>query len=132
MIFAAVPVLIAGLIATGGADQAGRRAVRRRAGRLGHLQRAVHLLSVATTRALALGLFYPALGGALANFVGGARILSACHYALALANEVARDRALNPGVNLATAVAMGSIVTVLALAVAIRKLASFSLRGDAA
>ena len=41
MAFAAVPELLAGLIATGGATQAGHRDVRRGTGRLGHLQRGV-------------------------------------------------------------------------------------------
>jgi hypothetical protein len=49
-----------------------------------------------------------------------------------MANAVAHDPALTPGVNLATASAAGAIVTVAALAVAVRKLASFSLRGDTA
>ncbi len=90
-------------------------------------------LSAATARALAVGLFYVVLWeGALANFVGGARILSVGHYALAMANSVAHDPALTPGVSLTTACAAGGAVTVAALAVAVRKLASFSLRGDAA
>jgi ABC-2 type transport system permease protein len=133
MVFAAVPELVAGLIATGGTT---RLAVGLFVGALlgAVIYNALFVcLSVATTRALALGLFYVLLWeGVLANFVGGARILSVGHYALALANAVARDPALKPGVNLTTAVAMGAIVTVLALAVAVRKLASFSLRGDAA
>lgn len=90
-------------------------------------------LSAATARALAAGMFYIVLWeGALANFVGGARFLSVGHYALAMANSVARDPALKAGVNLATACVLGGIVTVAALAVAVRKLASFSLRGDLA
>ena len=67
-----------------------------------------------------------------ANFVGGARILLVGHYALAVANSVAHDPALTPGVSLTTASAAGGVVTVAAPAVAVRKLASFSLRGDAA
>lgn len=133
MVFAAVPELVAGLIATGGAT---RLAVGLFVGALAGavIYNAVFVcLSVATTRALAFGLFYVLLWeGVLANFVGGARILSAGHYALALASAVVRDPALKPGVSLTTAVVMGTIVTVLALAVAVRKLGSFSLRGDAA
>ena len=48
------------------------------------------------------------------------------------ANSVAHDPALTPGVSLTTASAAGGAVTVAALAVAVRKLASFSLCGDAA
>ena len=133
MVFAAIPELIAGLIATRGATHL---AVGLFAGALAGsvIYNAVFVsLSAATARALAVGLFYVVLWeGALANFVGGARILSVGHYALAMANSVAHDPALTPGVSLITACAAGGAVTVAALAVAVRKLASFSLRGDAA
>lgn len=133
MVFAAIPELIAGLIATRGVTHL---AVGLFAGALAGsvIYNAVFVsLSAATTHALAAGLFYVVLWeGALANFVGGARILSVGHYALAMANSVAHDPALTPGVNLITACVAGGIVTVAALAVAVRKLASFSLRGDTA
>jgi ABC-2 type transport system permease protein len=133
IVFAAVPELIAGLIATGGVT---RLAVGLFIGAVAAsvIYNAVFVsLSAATTRALTAGLFYVLLWeGVLANFVGGARMLSAGHYGLAVANSVAHDAALDPGMSLATACALGAVVTVAALAAAIRKLSSFSLRGEGA
>lgn len=133
MVFAGLPELIAGMIATGGAT---KLAVGLFAGALAAsvMYNAVFLcLSTATARALAAGLFYILIWeGVLANVVGGARILSIGHYALAMANSVAHDGALDPGVSLTTACVMSAIVTAAGLALAIRKLGSFSLRGDAA
>jgi ABC-2 type transport system permease protein len=133
IVFAAVPELIAGLIATGGAT---RLAVGLFAGAVAGslIYTALFVaLSAATSRALAAGLFYILVWeGLLANAVGGARMLSAGHYGLAVANAIAHDGDLAPGMSLATAVALGSAVTVAALAAAIRTLSSFSLRGDAA
>ncbi len=133
IVFAGLPELLAGVIATGGLT---KLAVGLFVGALAGsvIYNAVFVsLSAATTRALAAGLFYILIWeGVLANFVGGARVLSIGHYALALANSIAHDTALSPGVNLATAVILGAIVTVAALAVGIRKLSAFSLRGDAA
>jgi ABC-2 type transport system permease protein len=133
IVFAAVPELIAGLIATGGAT---RLAVGLFAGAVAGsvIYSAIFVaLSAATTRALAAGLFYVLLWeGVLANLVGGARMLSAGHYGLAVANSVAHDAALAPGLSLATAIVLGTAVTVGCLAAAVRKLSLFSLRGDAA
>jgi ABC-2 type transport system permease protein len=133
IVFAAVPELIAGLIATGGVT---RLAAGLFAGAVAGslIYNAVFVsLSAATTRALAAGLFYVLLWeGVLANSVGGARMLSAGHYALAVASSVAPTTALEPGMSLATACVLGSVVTVAALAAAVRKLSSFSLRGEAA
>jgi ABC-2 type transport system permease protein len=133
MVFAGIPELIAGLIAAGGVT---RLAVGLFIGSLAAsvIYNAVFVsLSAATTRALAAGLFYVLIWeGLLANFVGGARMLSAGHYGLAVASSVAHDAALDPGMSLTTACVMGAVVTVAALAAAIRKLSSFSLRGEAA
>jgi ABC-2 type transport system permease protein len=133
IVFAAVPELIAGLIATGGAT---RLAVGLFAGAVvgSLIYNAVFVaLSAATTRALAAGLFYVLLWeGVLANAVGGARMLSVGHYALAMANSVAHDAALQPGMTLGTACVLGAVVIIAALAAAIRKLSSFSLRGEGA
>jgi hypothetical protein len=133
IVVAAVPGLIAGLIATGGAT---RLAVGLFAGAVAGsvIYSAIFVaLSAATARALPAGLFYVLLWeGVLANLVGGARMLSGGHYGLALANSVAHDAALAPGLSLATAIVLGTPATVGALDAAVRKLSLFSLRGDAA
>ena len=90
------------------------------------------MISVVTTRALAVGLLYVLIWeGLLGNFVGGAREPSIGQYSLGVANSIAHDPALNAALGLATALVLGIIVTVAALAVASRRLSLFSLRGDA-
>jgi len=131
--FVAVPELLAGLIATGGLT---RLAVGLFVGALAGsvMYNAVFVMaSVMTTRAIAYGLGYVVVWEALlGNFVSGARLLSIGHYSLSVANGIARDGSgLDPGVGLGTSVVMGAIVTALALVIAARALASFSLKGDA-
>jgi ABC-2 type transport system permease protein len=132
MAFAAVPVLIAGLIATGGAT---RLAIGLFVGALAGsvIYNAVFvMLSVVTTRAIVFGLFYVLVWeGLLGSLVSGARLLSVGQYSLGIANAIAHDATeLNAGVSAGTAIPMGAIVTVIALVVAARGLASFSLKGD--
>jgi ABC-2 type transport system permease protein len=132
MIFVAVPELIAGLIATGGAT---RLAVGLFVGALAGsvIYNAVFvMISVVTTRAIAVGLLYLLVWEAvLGNFASGARILSVEQYSLGVANSIARSTSLNAHLGLSTAIGMGAVVTVATLAFAIRRLASFSLKGDA-
>ena len=91
------------------------------------------MVSVATTRAIAVGLLYVLIWEALlSNFVSGARLLSVSHYALGIANGFAHDSALNAGLTVATSVVMGAIVTVAALALAVSLLSSFTLKGEPA
>ena len=131
MLFGALPELLAGLIATGP-----RLALGLFAGALvaAVVYNALFVcLSTATSRALVAGLAYVVVWeGVLANVVGGARILSISHYGLAVAGSIAPGHALKPGVGLATACVLGAIVTALTLAVAVRKLGSFTLRGETA
>ena len=131
MLFGALPELLAGLIATGP-----RLAFGLFAGALvaAVVYNALFVcLSTATSRALVAGLAYVVLWeGAAANVVGGARILSISHYGLAVATSIAPGHALKPGVGLATACVLGAVVTALTLAVAVRKLGSFTLRGETA
>ena len=90
------------------------------------------MISVLTTRAIAVGLLYLLVWESLlGNFVSGARVLSVDQYSLGIANSIASDSNLNAHLGVATAVIMGSIVTVLTLALAIRRLSEFSLKGDA-
>jgi ABC-2 type transport system permease protein len=133
MIFVAVPELLAGLIATGGVT---RLAIGVFAGAMAGsvIYNAVFVLvSVLTTRAIAVGLLYLLVWeGLLGNLVSGASELSVGQYSLGVANSIARDQALNAHLTLGTVVVAGLIVTVAALALAIRRLAAFSLKGDAA
>jgi ABC-2 type transport system permease protein len=132
MIFVAVPELLAGLIATGGVT---RLAIGVFAGALAGsvIYNALFVMvSVLTTRAIAVGLLYLLVWeGLLGNLVSGVRELSIGQYSLGVANSIARDPALNSHLTLATVVVMGAIVTAAALALAIRRLGSFSLKGDA-
>jgi ABC-2 type transport system permease protein len=131
-VFAAVPELIAGLIATGGPS---RLAAGLFAGALAAavIYCAIFVMvSVLTNRAIAVGLLYLLVWeGLLANLVSGASELSVGQYSLAIANGIARNRDLNVHLSLLTAVFMGAIVTVAALLVAIRALSAFSLQGEA-
>jgi len=91
------------------------------------------LVSVLTTRSIAVGLLYLLVWESLlGNLVSGASELSVSQYSLGVANSIARDPALNAHLTLATVAVAGSVVTVAALALAIRRLAAFSLKGDAA
>ncbi len=130
--FAAVPELIAAVIASGGA---GRFAIGVFVGALAGsvIYNALFVMvSVLTTRAIAVGLLYVLVWEiVLGNFVSGARLLSVEQYSLGVANSIARDSALNANLNLRTAVIMGAIVTVIALVLATRRLSEFSLKGDA-
>jgi ABC-2 type transport system permease protein len=132
MAFVAIPELVAGLIATGGAT---KLAVGLFVGALvgSVIYNAVFvMLSVLTTRAIAVGLLYVLIWEVvLGNFVSGARLLSVEQYSLGVANSIAHNTALNAGLTLSTALIMGVIVTIAALAVAIRRLSGFSLKGDA-
>jgi len=129
--FVAVPELISGMIADGGA---GHLAVGLFVGALAGsvIYNAVFvMLSVLTTRAIAVGLLYVLIWEAvLGNFVSGARLLSIEQYSLGVANSIANDAALNARLTLSTAVIMGVIVTAAALVLATRRLAGFSLKGD--
>jgi ABC-2 type transport system permease protein len=132
MAFVAVPELISGVIASGGA---GKLAVGLFAGALAGsvIYNALFLmLSVLTTRAIAVGLLYVLIWEAvLGNFVSGARLLSVEQYSLGVANAIAHYSALNAGLTLTTALIMGVIVTVATLVFATRRLSGFSLKGDA-
>jgi ABC-2 type transport system permease protein len=132
MVFVAVPELLAGLIATGGATKLTIGLfVGALAGSL--MYNAVFvMLSVLTTRAIAFGLLYVLIWESLlTNFVSGAKLLSIGHYSLGIANAIAHDSNLNAGISAGTAIPMGAIVSAIALFIAARGLASFSLKGDA-
>ncbi len=151
MVFAAIPELIAALIAGGGSAPApapagtfaglvtisgSKLAIGLFVGALACcvIYNAVFvMLSVATTRAIAAGLLYVLVWEVLlANFVSGVRLLSVSHYGLGIANGFVNDQALQAGLTVATSVVMGAIVTVVALALAVNLLSSFTLKGEPA
>ncbi|HEX3492716.1 MAG TPA: ABC transporter permease [Streptosporangiaceae bacterium] len=91
------------------------------------------MLSALTTRAIAIGLIYLLVWeGLLANLVPGVGLLSAGQYSLSIANGIASNKSLHAHLTVTTAVVMGLIVTLAALVICTRKLAVFSIRGDAA
>ena len=132
MLFAAVPELVAGLLA----PNSGKLAVALFVGALvgSVVYSAVFVMaSVLTTRAIAVGLLYVLVWEALlGNLVGGARILSIAHYSLGVANAIYPDQNLNAGLSLSTSVVLGVIVTVGALILATRRLSAFAIKGEPA
>jgi ABC-2 type transport system permease protein len=149
VLFAAVPELIAALIAGGGstpppAGQPGglvsistsQFAAGLFVGALACsvIYNAVFVMvSVATTRAIAVGLLYVLVWEVLlANFVSGARLLSVSHYGLGIAGGFVTDPALQAGLGVLTSVVMGIIVTAAALLLAVSLLSSFTLKGEPA
>jgi len=155
MVFAAVPELIAALIAGGGSAPApagtgpggaglgglvtvssGKLALGLFVGALACsvIYNAVFVMvSVATTRAIAVGLLYVLVWETLlSNFVSGVKLLSVSHYGLGIANGFVNDSALAAGLTVRTSVVMGVIVTGIALALAVNLLSSFTLKGEPA
>jgi ABC-2 type transport system permease protein len=131
IVFAAVPEFLAGLIATGPSKLAAGLFLGAVVGSV--IYNAVFvMISVLTTRAIAVGLLYLLVWESLlSNVVSGVRVLSVSQYSLGIANSVARDGNLNAHLGVATAAVMGVLVTVAALLLAIRRLSAFSLKGDA-
>ena len=132
MLFAAVPELVAGLLA----PNSGKLAVALFAGALvgSVIYSAVFVMaSVLTSRAIALGLLYVLIWeGLLGNLVGGARILSIAHYSLGVANAIYPDRNFQAGLSLSTSLILGVIVTGGALIFATRRLSAFAIKGEPA
>jgi len=146
-VFAAVPELIAALISGGGSIpangapglvtlDAGKFAVALFVGALACsvIYNAVFVMvSVATTRAIAVGLLYVLVWEVLlSNFVSGVKLLSISHYGLGIANGLVNDPLLEAGLGVLTSVVMGAIVTAVALALAMNLLSSFTLKGEPA
>lgn len=131
MLFAALPEFAAGLIANGGM---GKLPLGLLAGALcgSAIYSAIFvMLSAVTSRAIIAGLAYVLIWEALLGaYAGGTHLLSAGQYSLGIANSIAHDSALNASLSLTTSIVMGAIVTAGALALAVRRLASFSLKGD--
>jgi len=90
------------------------------------------MLSVLTTRAIAVGLAYLLVWeGLLGNLIGGVRVLSIGQYSVSVAESIAKTSALNAHLTFQTAIIMAVAVTVVTLAIAARRLSAFALKGDA-
>jgi ABC-2 type transport system permease protein len=135
IVFAAVPEYLAAAIAKGfGNSLAIGLLVGALAGAAIYNALFVLLTSALSPgRALAIGLLYVLLWeGLLANLAPGVALLSIDHYALAIGNWVARNNQLHADLNSGTGIAMGAVVTVVALALAVSRLSGFSVKGDVA
>jgi ABC-2 type transport system permease protein len=135
MTFAAVPEYLAGAIAAGpGSKLAVGLFVGALAGALVYNAVFVALTAAfSPSRALAIGLVYVLLWeGLLASLVPGVGLLSAEHYGLAVANSIAHNSTLNAHLTLGTGIGMGAVVTIVALVLAVNRLAAFSIKGDVA
>jgi ABC-2 type transport system permease protein len=132
LMFGAIPEFLAGAIAKGFTD---KLTIGLLAGALvaSVAYNALFvLLSVLTTRAIAVGLLYLLVWeGLLGNLVGGVRVLSIGQYSVSVASSIAKTSALNAHLTIQTAIIMGIAVTVATLAVAARRLSRFALKGDA-
>ena len=132
VLFAAVPELIAGVLAPNSGKLAWALFVGALVGSV--VYTAVFVLaSVVTTRAIAYGLLYVAVWeGLLSNLVGGVRILSIAHYSLGVANAIHPDKSLGAGLSLSTSLVLAIVITAGGLYLAARRLETFSLAGDPA
>jgi len=132
ILFGAIPEFLAGAIAKGFTD---RLTIGLGVGALiaAVAYNAVFvMLSILTTRAIAVGLLYLLVWeGLLGNLVGGVRVLSVGQYSVSVAKSIAHSSALNAHLTLETAIIMAVVVTVATLAVAARRLSSFALKGEA-
>ncbi len=129
--FGAVPLYLAGAIATGPASGLALGLLAGAAAAAVVYNALFVLLSVVTSRAIVFGLLYLLVWeGLLGSLVAGVRLLSVDQYALGIANSLARTGRLHAHLTLPTAIGMSVAVTCIALALAARRLASFSLKGD--
>ena len=126
-------ILVAGTIARGGdADLGIAYAVAAGFGALEYT--AVFLaLSLVTSRALVVGLAYVVIWeGAVAGLFDGTRILSIRQHALAIADALGGEGAIEAGIELGPALAVGAIFTAAAVILAVRRLERVELRGETA
>ena len=88
-------------------------------------------LSLVTNRALVIGLAYVVVWeGVVAGLFAGTRIVSIRQHALAVADAIGGDGAVTAELAVTTAVVVAGLVTVLAFALAVRRLQRVELRGE--
>lgn len=130
-VLVALPILLAGIVGTGGDPSLGIGYGL--AALLGALEySAVFLaLSLVTSRALVIGLAYVVVWeGVVAGLFAGTRIVSIRQHTLAVADALGGDGAVPAELAVGTAIVVGVIVTVAAVALAVRRLALVELRGE--
>lgn len=126
-------ILVAGVVARGGDAELGiAYAVAAGFGALEYT--AVFLaLSLVTSRALVVGLAYVVIWeGAVAGLFEGTRILSVRQHALAIADAIGGEGAIDAPLEPGPALAVGIIITLVAVVLAIRRLERVELRGETA
>jgi len=131
MLLVSPAILVAGVVARGGdADLGVAYAVAAGFGALEYT--AVFLaLSLVTSRALVVGLAYVVIWeGAVAGLFEGTRILSVRQHALAIADAIGGEGAIEAPLELGPALVVGLLVTVVAVVIAIRRLERVELRGE--
>ena len=131
MVLVCPAILVAGVVARGGDAELGI-AYAAAAG-FGALEyTAVFLaLSLVTSRALVVGLAYVVIWeGAVAGLFEGTRILSIRQHALAIADAIGGEGALEAALDLGPALVVGTMITVVAVILAIRRLERVELRGE--
>ena len=88
-------------------------------------------LSLVTTRALIVGLAYVVVWeGVIAGLFAGTRVFSVRQHALAVADAVGGDASTTAELDPAIALVVGVVVTILAAALAVRRLERVELRGE--
>jgi len=126
-------VVLAGLVATGG--DAGLAVAYGAASVLGALEyTAIFLaLSLVTSRALVIGLAYVVIWeGVVAGLFAGTRIVSVRQHAVAVADALGGEGAVTADLAVTAGVVVAAIITLLAFALAVRRLEAVELRGDTA
>ena len=123
-------ILLAGLIGAGDPQVGVAYAVAAAVGAAEYT--AVFLaLSLITSRALVIGLAYVVVWeGVVAGLFAGTRIFSIRQHALAVADALGGEGAVTAELALATGLIVAALVTVLAFALAVRRLERVELRGE--
>ena len=133
VVLVAPAIVLAGLVGTGGSAELG--VAYAAASVVGALEyTAVFLaLSLVTSRALVIGLAYVVIWeGVVAGLFEGTRILSIRQHALAVGDALGGDGAVRAELGVGSALVVAAFVTVLAFALAVRRLQRVELRGDTA
>ncbi|MGI8999321.1 MAG: ABC transporter permease [Candidatus Limnocylindria bacterium] len=131
VLLVAVPILLAGVISTGGDPGLGvGYAIAALSGALEYT--AVFLaLSLVTSRALIIGFAYVVVWeSVVAGLFAGTRIVSVRQHALAVADALVGEGSVRAELALETAVLVGAAVTVGAIVLAMRRLSLVELRGE--
>ena len=132
MLLVAPAIAVAGLIGHSDANLAIGYALAAAFGALEYTA-AFLALSLVTSRALVTGLAYVVVWeGVVAGLFAGTRVLSIRQHALAVADALGGEGAVDAELGVAVAVAVGLVVVLLAAALVVRRLERVELRGETA